>query len=365
MASIEFRNIGKSFGSVSVIEDMNFRIEDGEFVALLGPSGCGKSTSLFMLAGIYLPTDGAILFDGHRVNEVEARDRNVGIVFQSYALYPHLSVRDNIRFPLRFQSLPKPEVEARMRSASELVRVAELLDRRPGQLSGGQQQRVALARALVKNPSLLLLDEPLSNLDATLRLTMRSEIKAVQQRLGVTTILVTHDQIEATTMADRIICMRAGRIEQIGTAADLYLRPETLFVASFIGSPPINQLAGNVAGGTLRLGQADFAVQNAPPGPVTAGLRPEHLHFAGDGLPGRVTLIEPMGRETLCVVDTAAGALRVLLPGSDAGAKPGAQVAIAFDPGAGLLFDGASDARLPGATFAIPAGAFDVRPARP
>ncbi|MDK1491774.1 ABC transporter ATP-binding protein [Sinorhizobium sp. 7-81] len=216
MAKIEFRNVVKRFGAVEVIPDMNLVIEDGEFVALLGPSGCGKSTSLFMLAGIYLPSGGELLFDGHVVNEVEARDRNVGIVFQSYALYPHMSVRDNILFPLRFKKTPRDEALAKVKAAADLVRVAELLDRRPGELSGGQQQRVALARALVKEPQLLLLDEPLSNLDASLRLSMRTEIKSLHQQLGVTTVLVTHDQVEATTMADRIICMRAGRIEQVG-----------------------------------------------------------------------------------------------------------------------------------------------------
>ena len=258
MARIEFRNVVKRFGEVEVIPDMNLVIEDGEFVALLGPSGCGKSTSLFMLAGIYLPSGGELLFDGRVVNEVEARDRNVGIVFQSYALYPHMSVRDNILFPLRFKKAPKDEALGRMKAAAELVQVAELLDRRPSELSGGQQQRVALARALVKEPQLLLLDEPLSNLDATLRLSMRTEIKSLQDKLGVTTVLVTHDQIEATTMADRIICMRAGRIEQIGTPDDLYLRPSSLFVAGFIGSPPINLIAGEAGDGTVSVNAARF-----------------------------------------------------------------------------------------------------------
>src|SRR5215468_10512401 len=220
MARVEFKHIAKRFGDVEAVRDLNLTIEDGEFVALLGPSGCGKSTSLFMLAGIYLPSGGELLFDGRVVNEVEARDRNVGIVFQSYALYPHMTVRDNILFPLRFKKTPRAEALGRVRAAADLVHVGDLLERRPSELSGGQQQRVALARALVKEPQLLLLDEPLSNLDATLRLTMRTEIKSLQQKLGVTTVLVTHDQIEATTMADGIICLRAGRIEQIGPPDD-------------------------------------------------------------------------------------------------------------------------------------------------
>ena len=205
---------------------MNLAIEDGEFVALLGPSGCGKSTSLLMLAGIYLPSGGELLFDGHVVNEVEARDRNVGIVFQSYALYPHMTrARQHPVSAALQEDAARGGARAAHEAAADLVQVGELLDRRPSELSGGQQQRVALARALVKEPQLLLLDEPLSNLDATLRLTMRTEIKSLQEKLGVTTILVTHDQIEATTMADRIICMRDGRIEQVGTPDDLYLRP--------------------------------------------------------------------------------------------------------------------------------------------
>src|SRR5688572_1145642 len=294
MARVEFRNVVKQFGDTVVIPKMNLAIEDGEFVALLGPSGCGKSTSLFMLAGIYLPSDGELLFDGHVVNEVEAKDRNVGIVFQSYALYPHMTVRDNIRFPLRFQKTPDDEAARRVQAAADLVHVGELLDRRPSELSGGQQQRVALARALVKEPQLLLLDEPLSNLDATLRLTMRTEIKSLQQRLGVTTILVTHDQIEATTMADRIVCMRAGRIEQVGTPDDLYLRPESLFIASFIGSPPVNLISGEAVNGSVKAGAVAFPFVG-PPGSVTIGLRPEHLRFAERGLPGRTSQTEPMG----------------------------------------------------------------------
>ena len=221
-------------------------------MAVLGPSGCGKTTTLMMLAGIYQPTSGDITFDGARVNDVEARGRNVGIVFQSYALYPNMSVLENIMFPLRFKTIERREAERRAREIAALVRVDGLLDRRPSQLSGGQQQRVALARALVKRPHLLLLDEPLSNLDAGLRLTMRTEIRRIQRELGVTTILVTHDQIEATTMADRVVVMNGGRVEQEGAAEDLYERPDTLFVASFIGSPPINLFDGTADGSVLK-----------------------------------------------------------------------------------------------------------------
>ena len=348
MARIEFRNIVKRFGDVDVLPEMNLTIEDGEFVALLGPSGCGKSTSLLLLAGIYLPSDGELLFDGHVVNDVEARDRNVGIVFQSYALYPNMTARENIRFPLRFKKTPREEAERRVSEAAELVQVDRLLDRRPGELSGGQQQRVALARALVKEPQLLLLDEPLSNLDATLRLTMRTEIKSLHEKLGVTTILVTHDQIEATTMADRIICMRAGRIEQVGTPDDLYLRPLSLFVAGFIGSPPINLIAGEARNGAMSIDGADLPIDGAD-GALTIGLRPEHLSFDETGLPGRIAQLEPMGREILYVVETDIGYVRVLEQGSSATHPVGESVHVGFRPSDSLVFDTSSERLIPDA----------------
>jgi inositol-phosphate transport system ATP-binding protein len=355
MASVEFRNVVKRFGEVEVLPGMNLAIADGEFVALLGPSGCGKSTSLFLLAGIYLPSGGELLFDGHVVNEVEARDRNVGIVFQSYALYPHMSVRDNIRFPLRFKKTPGEEALARVDAAADLVHVRELLDRKPSELSGGQQQRVALARALVKEPQLLLLDEPLSNLDATLRLTMRTEIKSLQAKLGVTTVLVTHDQIEATTMADRIICMRAGRIEQVGTPDDLYLRPKSLFIASFIGSPPINLIRGTAEAGAVRMDGLALPIGETRPGPVTIGLRPEHLAFGETGVAGRIAQIEPMGREILYVVETPVGHVRVLEHGSSPAHAAGEAVQIGFASENSLVFDGASEQLLAGVRLHPPA----------
>jgi inositol-phosphate transport system ATP-binding protein len=355
MARVEFREVVKRFGEVEVIPGLTLAIEDGEFVALLGPSGCGKSTTLFMLAGIYLPSGGELRFDGHLVNEVEARDRNVGIVFQSYALYPHMTVRDNIRFPLRFQRTPRDEAVRRVQAAADLVHVGELLGRRPSELSGGQQQRVALARALVKEPQLLLLDEPLSNLDATLRLTMRTEIKSLQRRLGVTTILVTHDQVEATTMADRIVCMREGRIEQVGTPDDLYLRPASLFIASFIGSPPVNLIQGEPADGAVAAGGVAFLCDGAPRGGVTIGLRPEHLCFAGTGLPGHIAQLEPMGREILYVVETGAGHVRVLEHGSAAAHRVGEPVHVGFAPHDSLLFDTATERLLPGVRVHPPA----------
>ena len=355
MATIEFRGIQKKFGDVTVIPDMSLTIDDGEFVSLLGPSGCGKSTTLFMLAGIYLPSGGDLLFDGARVNEVEARDRNVGIVFQSYALYPHMTVFKNIAFPLRFKKVPDAEVSRRVNDAAELVRVAELLERRPEQLSGGQQQRVALARALVKDPALLLLDEPLSNLDATLRLAMRTEIKALQERLKVTTILVTHDQVEATTMADRIVCMSEGRIEQIGTPDDLYRRPASRFVAAFVGSPPINLFDGHAADGRLVVNGHSLALEGEPAsGEVVFGIRPEDLHFTAEGgVECRIEQIEPMGRETLYVADSPLGTLRVLEGGSGTRHAPGDALRVGFDPVHVLLFERGRETLIPGARAAV------------
>jgi inositol-phosphate transport system ATP-binding protein len=354
MARIEFRNIVKRFGGVEVIPRMDLDIADGEFVALLGPSGCGKSTSLLILAGIYLPSDGELLFDGHIVNDVEARDRNVGIVFQSYALYPHMTVRDNIMFPLRFKKTPREEAIRRVNEAAALVQVGELLHRRPSELSGGQQQRVALARALVKEPQLLLLDEPLSNLDATLRLSMRTEIKSLQEKLGVTTILVTHDQIEATTMADRIICMRAGVVEQIGTPDDLYLRPSSLFVAGFIGSPPINLIEGEAAGGVVHAGSTAFVATGGGSGAVTIGLRPEHLRVSDAGLPGSVAQLEPMGREILYVVETGVGYVRLLEQGSSVRHAIGSAVRVSFSPSNSLVFDSSTGKLVAGAQVRPP-----------
>jgi inositol-phosphate transport system ATP-binding protein len=343
MARIELNGVGKRWGEVTAVEPTDVAIADGEFVAILGPSGCGKSTTLFMLAGIYAPSEGDILFEGARVNDVEARDRNVGIVFQSYALYPHMSARDNIRFPLRFKKVPKAEARRRVDEIAALVQVQELLERKPAQMSGGQQQRIALARALVKEPQLLLLDEPLSNLDATLRLTMRGEIRRLQRSLGVTTILVTHDQVEATTMADRIICMSRGRIEQIGTADELYHRPDSLFVASFIGSPPINLLDGEARGGEVKVGEAVLP-DGAGQGAVVLGIRPEAVRLGAGEWQARVEDLEPLGREQIYHLTTPLGPLRALEAGSTARFHVGDATPFMIE--ASLLFDKATGRRL-------------------
>jgi len=354
MARIELENIRKAWGEVVAVEDMNLAIDNGEFVAVLGPSGCGKSTTLFMLAGIYAPTGGNLKFDDRVINAVEARDRNVGIVFQSYALYPHKNVLENIMFPLRFKKVPAAEARQRAEEAARLVHVHELLDRRPSQLSGGQQQRVALARALVKEPQLLLLDEPLSNLDATLRLTMRSEIKALQRRMGITTILVTHDQMEATTMADRIVCMSKGRIEQVGSPDDLYLRPASLFVAGFIGAPPINLIEGEIANGTFSADGTRLPVDASASGKAVLGIRPENLSFGDTGLDGTVNDVEPMGRESLYLVDTPLGSMRLLESGTVGRRALGAAVKVAFRESDTMLFEAASERLIDGARVRLP-----------
>ena len=253
-----------------------------------------------------------------------------------------MTVAKNIAFPLRFQKAPESEISRRVNEAAEMVQVSELLERRPEQLSGGQQQRVALARALIKNPALLLLDEPLSNLDATLRLAMRTEIKALQERLRVTTVLVTHDQIEATTMADRIVCMRDGEIEQIGTPDDLYLRPASDFVAGFVGSPPINIFEGIVIDGNIALGDANLKIVGDAGGSVTVGLRPEHLIFSDSGVPATIIQREPMGREVLYVCDTPLGLMRILESAASAGHGIGSRTHFGFETENTLVFDSKS-----------------------
>ncbi|MBF0276853.1 MAG: ABC transporter ATP-binding protein [SAR324 cluster bacterium] len=341
MARIELRNVSKVWDNVVALEPTNLSVADGEFVAVLGPSGCGKSTTLFILAGIYAPSKGEVLFDDQVVNDVEPRDRNIGIVFQSYALYPHMNIRDNIRFPLKFKKTEKEEAMRLVEESAKLVHIEEFLDRKPSQLSGGQQQRVALARALVKEPQLLLLDEPLSNLDATLRMSMRSEIKTLQQRLKITTILVTHDQLEAITMADRIICMSRGKIEQIGSPKDLYENPSSLFVASFIGAPPINLLEGVASQEKLNLNKGSIILNHAHQGKLTLGIRPENIKITKDiqGIKSRVGLVEPMGRETLYVLETTIGELRALVPESAPQWGQGEDIFCQFEKESCLFFD--------------------------
>lgn len=319
---IRLDEVTKRFGAVTAVDSLDLDVRDGEFLALLGPSGCGKSTTLMMLAGIQQPTAGDIRFDDRVVNAVPPRERGIGMVFQSYALYPHMTVRANIEFPLLLQQAPAGERRERARAMAALLQIEGLLDRQPEDLSGGQQQRVALARALVKRPGLLLLDEPLANLDARLRLEMREEIKRVQVELGVTTVLVTHDQEEATAMADRVALLRAGRIQQIDTPWAIYHQPCNRFVAGFIGTPPMNLLEvvveGTPGGSLLTAPGVSLSVGRAlPKGPAVLGVRPHDLALttvADGALRGEVYVTEHLGRDTLVGVRVGTLVVRAFGP---------------------------------------------------
>ena len=294
---LDLINFTKRFGDTVVIEDMTLNVDAGEMIALLGPSGCGKSTTLFAICGIHRIDGGQLLFGGEDVTRKPSQERNVGVVFQNYALYPHMSIFENIAFPLKVQKKPKDEIRREVGAIAEMVHIPELLDRRPAQLSGGQQQRVALARALVRKPDFLLLDEPLANLDAKLRLEMRSEIRRLQQETGITAILVTHDQVEAMSMCDRIAIMNAGRIVQFDTPQAMYQDPRDKFVASFLGNPPISFVAARDLEGT-------------PDKAHEIGVRPEHFGPQhGAGIAGEVIFVETQGREELFDVRLPSGAI--------------------------------------------------------
>jgi len=310
---IELKNLSKKFGAVSAISRINLDIKNGEFVALLGPSGCGKTTTLLLVAGIYKPTEGDIFFDETRVNSFPPKDRDIGMVFQSYALYPHMTVFQNLTYPLRLKKRPKEEMKREAQYVGEMLGIEELLERKPGQLSGGQQQRVALGRALIKKPNLLLFDEPLSNLDARLRISMRGEIKKLQKDLGITSVYVTHDQIEALTMADRIAVINGGVLQAYTDPEDLHDRPKTLFVAEFIGNPPMNLFDVEIQSeGAKLFASLGEGVKIAIPdsrkpektvkGRVRMGIRPQDIHpDAKEGIETEVFLVEPMGRDDLIV----------------------------------------------------------------
>ncbi|OLP62053.1 sugar ABC transporter ATP-binding protein [Xaviernesmea oryzae] len=305
MASVSIERVEKHYGVVPVIHGVSVDIEDGEFVTLVGPSGCGKSTLLRMLAGLEEISGGEIRIGGRVVNDVAPKERDIAMVFQSYALYPHMTVAENMGFALKLQGVDKASIETRVREAADILALGPLLDRLPRQLSGGQRQRVAMGRAIVRHPQVFLFDEPLSNLDAKLRVTMRAEIKDLHQRLKTTTVYVTHDQIEAMTMADRIVVMRGGVVEQVGRPLELYDRPANTFVAAFIGSPSMNLLEGRMEQGGFRL-KDGATVLPLPPGiastPTTYGIRPEDIALADEGVAATVAVIEPTGAETHLVV---------------------------------------------------------------
>ena len=322
--SIEFRNVSKHFGGTSVVDDLSLEIRDGEFVVLLGPSGCGKTTTLRMLAGLENATSGDIFIDTERVNDVPTQHRDVAMVFQSYALYPHMTIAENIGYPLRVRKIEKSERAARVNRVAEMLEIESLLDRKPRQLSGGERQRVALARAIVREPRAYLMDEPLSNLDARLRVQMRGELKRLQHQLGTTTIYVTHDQAEAMTLASRVAVMKKGRLQQFDTPMNIYNYPANRFVAEFVGSPSMNFVEGQIDGATfvsdsLRVPlNPDQVSRILGQSALTMGIRPEHIHVSAEphdgAIPASVYVTELMGNETFVFVTVGSNRLIARAP---------------------------------------------------
>jgi sn-glycerol 3-phosphate transport system ATP-binding protein len=353
MASVSFRNVRKSYGALEVIFGISVDVADGEFIVIVGPSGCGKSTLLRMVAGLETITAGEIAIGERVVNRLEPKDRDIAMVFQNYALYPHMSVFDNMAYGLKIRGIDKPAIGERVRRAADILELEPLLDRKPRQLSGGQRQRVAMGRAIVREPSVFLFDEPLSNLDAKLRVQMRLEIQQLHRRLGTTSLYVTHDQVEAMTLAHRMIVMNAGRAEQIGTPMDVYDNPQTQFVAGFIGSPSMNFVPGRVeAGGVVTLadgGNVRIGANGVEPGrSVTVGVRPEHLFPCEPGLAavtGPVQMVEQLGADMLIHVAHGKSAVVARVPH---GARPEIGLPMHFeaDPERVFLFDTATGARL-------------------
>jgi multiple sugar transport system ATP-binding protein len=347
MATVAFREVHKSFGATKVLHGISLDIAEGEFMVLVGPSGCGKSTLLRMLAGLEDIGGGQIAIDGRVVNDVDSKDRDIAMVFQSYALYPHMTVRDNMGFSLKLRKEKQQLIDERVAVAAKILNLGPYLARYPRELSGGQRQRVAMGRAIVRDPKVFLFDEPLSNLDAKLRVAMRSEIKALHQRLKTTTVYVTHDQVEAMTMADRIAVMHDGRIEQLGEPLELYDRPANLFVAQFIGSPAMNVFDGTIRNGSVEaLGSRwPMTARGAEGQQVKYGIRPEHLEPASSGIPAEIIVVEPMGAETELLVKIADVTLTVMTRGrSNAG--PGERIFLAPQASQVHLFDAATGLRI-------------------
>ena len=350
MASVEIRDVRKAFGSVQIIKGVSIDIQDGEFVILVGPSGCGKSTLLRMLAGLESISGGDIRIGNRVVNDVPPKERDIAMVFQNYALYPHMTVKDNMAFSLKLRKAPQSEIDARVAKAAGILALDKLLDRYPRQLSGGQRQRVAMGRAIVRDPQVFLFDEPLSNLDAKLRVSMRSEIKALHQRLKTTTVYVTHDQIEAMTMADKIVVMHDGIVEQMGTPLELYDRPDNLFVAGFIGSPAMNFINGSIKGGkfvsdsgiALEVGGKHATSEGQK---VVYGIRPEHLNVSSSGAAAKVVVVEPTGSETHVVLNLGGQEIICLLR-ERVDVRPDQTIHIAPQPALVHLFDQASGKRI-------------------
>ena len=347
MAEIQLRNINKRWGSFVGVDNFDLTIADQEFLVLLGPSGCGKTTTMRMIAGLEDATDGDIMIDGKRVNDLDPKDRDVAMVFQSYGLYPHLNVYENIRFPLKVRKADPATHDERVRRASAMVELDEFLHRKPAELSGGQGQRVALARAIVREPNVFLMDEPLSNLDAKLRVSTRAQIKNLSHELKVTTVYVTHDQIEAMTLADRVVVMKQGKVQQVGTPTEIYDNPANTFVASFIGSPAMNLMEGTMSGGTFTGDKVKISGLSAPDGPVTLGFRAEDAELAeGEGqINAPIYTIELLGDATMLTV-RAGGQLVSVKAGKEFRAEIGDMIAFSIPSDICHTFDSASGERL-------------------
>ena len=354
MGALSIQGIHKTYNHTThILKGIDLEIEAGEFLILVGPSGCGKSTLLSMIAGLDHPTEGRILIGDRDVTHLPSKDRDIAMVFQSYALYPNMTVAQNIAFGLEIRKVPKAERDAAVQRVAAMLQIGHLLDRKPGQLSGGQRQRVAMGRALARDPKLFLFDEPLSNLDAKLRVEMRAEIKQLHQRTQTTTVYVTHDQVEAMTLGDRIAVMKDGLVQQFGTPAEIYNRPATRFVAEFIGSPAMNMVDVQRQGQSVGAHGMDLSLTAAHQAAATAhsandlvyGLRPECISFADQGLPGQLSMIEPTGPETYATVDTAVGKLTARVPGV-LNAQVGENVRLQWSPEQVHLFDRASGVRV-------------------
>ena len=353
MANVDLRNVRKSYATLEVIHGIDMRVADGEFIVIVGPSGCGKSTLLRMVAGLEAITSGEIAIGGRVVNDLEPKDRDIAMVFQNYALYPHMSVFNNMAYGLRIRGLAKRDIDERVKRAADILELEPLLARTPRQLSGGQRQRVAMGRAIVREPAVFLFDEPLSNLDAKLRVQMRFEIQKLHRRLKTTSLYVTHDQVEAMTLAQRMIVMNAGRAEQIGTPMEVYENPQTMFVAGFIGSPSMNFMPGQANGdGRIALadgGEVRSGRLSAEGGrPITVGIRPEHLIACGDGagaLSGPVEMVEQLGADALVHIGRGKGTIIARVPHGSAPAV-GSTFCATADPSRVFAFDSATGARL-------------------
>ena len=344
MATLELQALRKQFEATQVLAGIDLTLADGEMLVIVGASGCGKSTLLRLVAGLEVATSGRILIDGRDVTRVDPSARDIAMVFQNYALYPHMTVSENMAYGLRIRGLPKAEIASRVSEAAELLGIGALLARRPRQLSGGQRQRVAMGRAIVRHPKLFLFDEPLSNLDAKLRVQMRAEIRRLQRRLGVTSLYVTHDQVEAMTLGDRLLVLHQGQPVQLATPMEVFARPADTYVAGFIGAPAMNFLPGRVENGVVRLSDGPGIPVAARDGAVTLGIRPEHVVLADSGIPVVVELVEPLGSETLVHGRMADGT--VLLAKLLGAAAVSDRAVLAIDPAQVHLFDPESGRRM-------------------